>query len=336
MKRLFFYMFIVPVIAGISGYLYQFIATQRDKQKGKCKGRMIEIGGYQLHMIDSSDEISQFYNHNKNKLTIVMEAGAGCSSTDWGAIQEEIAKFARVITYDRAGYGWSDESPLPRTAENIVEELHTMLKHAGAQGPYILVGHSFGGLIMQLFASKYSNEAAGVILVDSVHENAMNVIPQIFINFKRWTFARLVWSYVGIMRLIYDCTCIFRPQTEACTDTDAALKITPTYYSTLFKELDSMKISSDQVKASAQSLGSIPLIVLTSRKQVIPEKGPCGSYSRQQATEIHQHWLAMQADFLNKSSDSKQVIAEQSGHNIPGDQPQIIVQAVFDMLNNNS
>ena len=148
---------VMALIFGLAaaGAMYQYIGTKLDERKYPLIGRMIDLGGYKLHMIDSGQ--------NHYDPTVVIETGAGESCLGWQLIQPEIAKFARVISYDRAGYAWSDASPFPRTSENIIKELHTMLHNANVPGPYILVGHSFGGLNIQLFANTYPGEVAGVI-----------------------------------------------------------------------------------------------------------------------------------------------------------------------------
>lgn len=86
----------------------------------------------------------------------------------WSGLQSRLAQSFRVITYDRAGLGWSDLGPMPRTADRIVDELHRLLDRAKIPPPYILVGHSFGGLTMPLFAARYPSETAGMVLIDGV------------------------------------------------------------------------------------------------------------------------------------------------------------------------
>src|SRR3989339_2066255 len=134
------------LMVGSLGALYQYVMTQWDRKKYPPLGKMIDIGSYKIHMIDSCDDEFKKCVSDPKQPIVIMDAGIGCSTLDWSLVQPEIAKFARVIIYDRPGYGWSDASPLPRTTENIVEELRTMLQNAGVHGPYILVGHSFGGL----------------------------------------------------------------------------------------------------------------------------------------------------------------------------------------------
>jgi pimeloyl-ACP methyl ester carboxylesterase len=151
----------------LSGAAYQFISTKNDENAFPPPGKLIDVGGYRLH-INCSGEGGP---------TVVFDAGMGCNSLDWALVQPEVAKFARVCIYDRAGNGWSDESPLERTSQNIVDELHTLLKNSGEKGPYILVGYSFGGPNVRLYASKYPNDVAGVVLVDSSHEDQLQEMP---------------------------------------------------------------------------------------------------------------------------------------------------------------
>ena len=99
--------------------------------------------------------------------TVVMDAGLGGGLLDWQIVQPRVARFARVCSYDRSGVGWSESGPKPRTSQRIVKELHALLKNAGARGPYVLVGHSFGGANVQLYAAEYPKEVAGMVLVDS-------------------------------------------------------------------------------------------------------------------------------------------------------------------------
>src|SRR3989339_1050498 len=140
----------ILVLVGL-GLSYQYIATKLDARKYPPVGKLIDIGGYKLHMIDLQPESMDI----NNTPTVILESGFGGNSLGWSLVQSEISKFARVISYDRAGYGWSDASPFARSNENIVQELHTMLANAQIPAPYILVGHSRGGLNVRLFAMTY-------------------------------------------------------------------------------------------------------------------------------------------------------------------------------------
>lgn len=125
--------------------LYQKLATAIDDYRYPPRGKLVDIGGYRLH----------FHASGQGDVTVVCDAGLSGTSLGWSLVQAEASKFARVCSYDRAGYSWSDPSPLERTSANIATELHTLLKKAAIPGPYILVGHSFGGANMLLFANLY-------------------------------------------------------------------------------------------------------------------------------------------------------------------------------------
>src|SRR5215510_14832845 len=126
-------------------------------------GKLVDIGGRRQHINCTG----------KGAPTVVLEAGAGDFSFDWGLVQPAVARFARVCAYDRAGYAWSDAGPMPRTMRQIVYELHTGLANAGIIPPYVLVGHSLDGLLVRKYAREYPKEIAVIVLVDSSHEDQM-------------------------------------------------------------------------------------------------------------------------------------------------------------------
>lgn len=140
------------------GVLYQVIGKRLDGRRFPAPGKYIEINGRRFHLVDEGVGP-----------TVVLESGIASTSLAWVGIQRLLRNEARVIAYDRAGLGWSDRPGNPRTLHNIVEELHTVLEHSGAPKPYVLMGHSFGGLIVRSFAVRYPDECAGLVLVDAVN-----------------------------------------------------------------------------------------------------------------------------------------------------------------------
>ncbi len=114
---------------------------------------------------------NHFYCVGEGSPTVILQSGIGGYSLDWILVQPKLAELTRVCSYDRAGYGWSGTGSLPRTASRIVKELEKVLRLSGEEPPYILVGHSYGGLISQFFASQYSEIIAGLVLVDSTSAN---------------------------------------------------------------------------------------------------------------------------------------------------------------------
>ncbi|MCU1262902.1 MAG: alpha/beta hydrolase fold protein [Bryobacterales bacterium] len=142
------------VLPFAAGWLYQAIGSIRDAGRFPPPGRV--IGG--LHITEQGS----------GSPAVVLESGIAGSSLSWKRVEDEAARFSRVLSYDRAGLGWSSPATSPRTLAGMVEELRSLLRAANVAPPYILVGHSFGGLIVRYFAAKYPNEVGGILLVDVV------------------------------------------------------------------------------------------------------------------------------------------------------------------------
>lgn len=140
------------------GMLYQTLGTRRDALAYPPPGKMVDLGTHRLHVLGKGSGTP----------TILLEAGLMSTVLSWTVLLERLSGSYRAASYDRAGLGWSDLGPMPRTADRIVDELHLMLERADIPPPYVLVGHSFGGLTMPLFAARYPEETAGMVLVDPV------------------------------------------------------------------------------------------------------------------------------------------------------------------------
>lgn len=146
-------------LALLVGLTWQAIDSASDARKYPAPGRLIDVGGYRLHIRCAG----------QGGLTVVLESGIAASSLSWAVVQPHAATFTRVCSYDRAGLAWSDAARSPRTSRQIVYELHTLLEAAGIPGPYVLVGHSFGALLARAFAGRYPDQVAGLILLDPIH-----------------------------------------------------------------------------------------------------------------------------------------------------------------------
>jgi pimeloyl-ACP methyl ester carboxylesterase len=185
------------VVLGLVGASYEAIAAAGDAQRYPAPGQLVDVGGFRLH-IQCVGEGSP---------TVVLDAGLSGSSLDWSLIQPELGHTTRVCAYDRAGMGWSDPGPQPRTPRQIADELHTLLTNAGIAGPYVLVGHSLAGKNVRLFALSHPDQVAGMVLVDARGEYVdANTAPAEVQTFQQAlaTQALLyrVAHSVGLVRLI--------------------------------------------------------------------------------------------------------------------------------------
>ncbi|MSP21705.1 MAG: alpha/beta fold hydrolase [Dehalococcoidia bacterium] len=154
---------LVALIAlSVVGALWESRAEAIDVRTYPPPGVLVDVWWHRLHIVCVGT----------GSPTVVIDAGLGDWSTTWSLVQPEVAKSTRTCTYDRAGSGWSDPDPQPRVASAFARELHTLLARADEPGHYVLVGHSMGGLTMQLFAREYASEVAGLVLIESMNHEA--------------------------------------------------------------------------------------------------------------------------------------------------------------------
>lgn len=149
----------VLVLLALAGGAYQAIATAQDAQRNPPPGRLVDVGGYRLHI----------QCLGQGSPTVLFESALGAGSPTWAWVQPDVARSTRACAYDRAGEGWSDLGPDPRDAEHIARELHALLTSADIAPPYVVVGHSFGGLYVRAFTDLYPTEVVGMVLVDASH-----------------------------------------------------------------------------------------------------------------------------------------------------------------------
>ncbi|MBJ6725503.1 alpha/beta hydrolase [Geomesophilobacter sediminis] len=153
------------------GALYQYVLTARDLYRYTPPGRLVEVNGHRLHLLVTGPA------GKGSGPTVVLETGLGGIAWCWSWIQPEVAKFARVVSYDRPGLGWSDPDGAPFTPAHYAVNLHTALAAAGIPGPYLLVGHSMGGLLVRVFNDLYPNEVAGMVLIEPCHPEQSQCNP---------------------------------------------------------------------------------------------------------------------------------------------------------------
>lgn len=333
MKNHFWKKVVVVSILSVSfllitgGAFYQAIRTTLDLSSYPPPGELVDMGGYHLHL----------QKMGEGPITIVLDAGMACCSLDWALVQPEIAKFTQVISYDRAGYGWSDESPHPRTSQNIVDELHQLLQILNISPPYILVGHSFGGVNMRLYASRYPEKVFGIVLVDSAHEEHLHQMPTWPRSlFERWLIQPEIATFgaaIGSMRLInyfMDVKKLIASLPSDIQEKYLALMCTTKYVRTVAKEFSYFADSLQQIKEAPKKIENMPLSVISAGQRLMSEER---GYDREFLEEITRVWRSLQKDLVSKSSKGKQIIADKSGHMISYQQPELIVEAVREMFN---
>jgi pimeloyl-ACP methyl ester carboxylesterase len=313
-------MLLVIVILVLGTGIAGAIAKANMAKQNSAPGQLVDVGGYKMH-INCTGQGSP---------TVILEAGMGSSYLSWALVQPEVARFARVCSYDRAGYGWSEPSPHPRTAIVEVEELHTLLVNANIEGPYVLVGHSLGGMNVRVYAHNYPDEVVAIILVDSFHEERPIRNPELAkLNQASAGQYRLFMflSSTGLMALL--------PQTipnpgfpaDVYTQYQAVIA-TGNDFETTVVEMNAVEESSAEVRAlKITSLGDMPLIVLSAGSlESIP------SLSEAENQHLREEMQAQQSELAALSSNSKHVIAEQSGHMIQFDQPNLVIDAIREVV----
>jgi pimeloyl-ACP methyl ester carboxylesterase len=291
------------LVLALVGYIYEPIAEAADAQAYPPPGQLVDVGGYRLH-INCTGEGSP---------TVVIESGWGDMSASWGWVQPEVAKTTRICTYDRAGLGWSESSPEPRTAREFAKELHTLLAKANEPGPYVLVGHSMGGYTVRVYAHGYPEEVVGLVLVDPQNLSVSNAATPTPAPKPGGFSLPGLMARIGLARLLAGPLGSIQNLPEGDKQAYTAYSVTSRGAQTLTDELIGMSEGGAQARA-VTTLGALPLIVLSRGKDMDAESA------------------ASQARYLQLSTDSQQLIADQSGHRIMIEQPEAAVAAILQMV----
>ena len=288
------------VILALTGFLYERRAESRDLKLYHPPGRLVDVGGYRMHLSCAGSDSGP---------TVILEYGHQASYFDWALVQPEIAKFARVCFYDRAGYGWSDPSPRPRVPSVMAEELHTLLHASGEKPPYILVGHSYGAFNAEMFAHKFPDEVSGLVLVDGMHTLALFPAPM---RERISIRAMQLMAPFGLPRWRGWCG---GNVPEAMRGEKQAISCRSDLYGVFYREREAYPESVLEMR-TITSLGSLPLIV-------IPRDPKIGRVSAKDTS-----WQRVQDQKMQLSTNAELVIATGSDHDVPHARPDVIVAAV--------
>ena len=303
-------------------------------------GTLIDVGGWRLHLNCTGQA-------RASQPTVILEAGMGDFSVEWSLVQPGVGSFARVCSYDRAGDGWSDLGPHPRTMHQIVYELHTLLEHGGVKPPLLLVGHSYGGWLVRLYASIYPADVAGMVLVEAGADDPVRLLPDGTLTHSSNLAtdrsvppiktanplrvsdippAALAQMTAGLQQAV--ATANAPPRDKLPADAQrmrtwalgqlghVAAAVNP------FENEELAGLRAERAKRE-YPLGDLPLIVLT--RGLPEEDGPDAKALEADHRRDHEAVAAM-------SRRGKLVVATHSGHHVQIDEPALVIQAIRDVL----
>jgi len=288
---------VVVVAAAAAGVTYEAIAAAQDAAAYPPPGRLVNVGGHRLHLSCVGE----------GSPTVVFESGLANMSADWSKVQPQVGATTRACAYDRAGIGWSDNGEQPRDSRQIAQELHTLLANAGISGPFVLVGQSFGGLYVRMFADLYPDEAAGMVLVDASHPDMWSRTPPALtaalVPSPALGLAYRGMAHIGISRLTanFPADCGLTPQ--HCGE-ERAWKVSARATDAYIAEMGAPERDA-QVRAT-RTLGARPLVVLTATDHTT-EFGPY-------AAQVDPLWQQMQNELAALSSNSAHCIVDGATH----------------------
>jgi pimeloyl-ACP methyl ester carboxylesterase len=299
-------------------------------------GRLIDVGGFRLHLHESGD----------GEPSVILESALGGSSISWALVQPAVAQDTRVYSYDRAGFGWSDPGPLPRTAGRVASELHVLLDRAGVPPPFVLVGHSYGGLVIQIYAARWPRQVAGLVLVDPAHaEDWVRPAPKEQIKIDRGmrlcrygeraarlgiarivgglanlgaiTAARTIAKAVSRGALSREDEGILAPIWKLPIEARRPLRrfwAEKKFYEALGSQIETISTSAaETLDATANGFGDMPLVTISS-------------------TDPGDYRIAQQDALARLSTRGRHVVASNSGHWIPLDQPPVVIDAIREVV----
>lgn len=315
------------------GAVYQAVGTARDRHRFPPPGRLVRVNNRLMHVNVTGESTP----------TVVFESGMGASCLSWTHVQPAVAEFSRAVSYDRAGHGWSDPAREPRTAQQIAKELHALLDAAGVPGPYVLVGHSFGGYVSRAFAHLYREDVVGMVLVDSIHpaewENpTLEQLRVIRVGLRyAWLAAwlarlglvrfclarvargspRLAWAAtnalgVGVASAVQRIAGEIRKLPAPILPVVRGLWSQPKNFTSLGHYVAALPVSAAQA-AAVNSLGDLPLVVLSGDHHAAP----------------YADW---QRDLAQLSSRGVQMVAGDSGHWIHLDRPELVTRVIREVV----
>jgi pimeloyl-ACP methyl ester carboxylesterase len=309
------------VICASIAFLAQALLSANDRWRNPAQGTLVDVGGHRLHLICQGT----------GQPTVVFDAGLGDSHLSWAEVLPQVAQTTRACAYDRAGYGYSDDGPVPRSSARIAAELHSLLTKANIADQVVLVGHSFGGLNVRMYAYQYPCQVAGLVLVDPSHEDQLPSWPPSVADRYAERLSQACRN-VNLARIA-----LLRIRGETSADSSSVppthrslaiqLGMSTSWARSVCEELKTFTTTSaDQLRASRRLL-EIPMIVIDGNFTMEQDSRRAG-YSMEDARARESVWHQLHRELAQTSSRGRLVVASGSSHNVHVDQMALVVTEV--------
>lgn len=283
---------VLPIVIGLS-----LRAVSGDVP---APGRLLDVGGFNMHLNCKGQK-------NNDQPTVIIATGLGVSSPRYHWLVESLSSTVHVCVYDRTGMGWSERSNEPYRTDQISQNLHILLRNAGLKAPYVLAGHSYGGLVIRAYAKKYPDEVAGLAFLDSSHPDQTKVMDiDVAKLMTRPTKLLEILTVLGLTQLYYGGPPIPADFPANIITQETYLRQSSNIPAAMLDELEHFKEISAFVKLS-DSFGDMPIVVITA--------GSAPAFPTEaEIRKFETAWLGLQRKMANLSTNSRQVTVRDAEH----------------------
>jgi pimeloyl-ACP methyl ester carboxylesterase len=318
-------LFALMLLLFLAAFTVEKISLARLAEKYPPPGEMVDAGPYSLHLYCMGDPSA--------KPVVVVSPGSGGNVVDWALVQPAVAKFTRICAYDRYGSGWSFGHPQGQTYQEEATDLRTVLKNAGVEPPYVLAGESYGGAVMQVYASLYPQDVVGLVQVDAVTRGMDSRYPEKYLqNMQINRQVISVFSVPGLFRLMnwFGMSRTF-PAFEKLPPDLREIEYALAYNSRMgenMKAENATRLARDAQFMSAAPLPDIPMIVLVHDL----ENSIQGVVADETSRLAEQAWQDAQAELAKQVTDGTLIVAKGSGHMITLEKPGVVIDAIREVM----